>query len=73
MRLIIDHVTHYGYDNEVKFSTQYLRLTPRNTARQKIQEWSLILPEGAAVSTTDAWGNVLHVLTHGGGGRNPVC
>ena len=31
MKLVIDHLTRYGYDEEVKFSTQYLRLTPRST------------------------------------------
>ena len=36
MKLVIDHLTRYGYDEEVKFSTQYLRLTPRSTARQTI-------------------------------------
>ena len=27
MKLVIDHLTRYGYDEEVKFSTQYLRLS----------------------------------------------
>ncbi|MDR8235980.1 transglutaminase family protein, partial [Acinetobacter baumannii] len=56
-------LTRYGYDEEVKFSTQYLRLTPRSTARQTITAWTLTLPDGAAGTTTDGWGNVLHVLT----------
>ncbi|QLR43788.1 transglutaminase family protein [Enterobacter sp. RHBSTW-00994] len=63
MKLVIDHLTRYGYDEEVKFSTQYLRLTPHSSGRQKITSWTLSLPEGSAVTTTDAWGNVLHVLT----------
>ena len=63
MKLVIDHLTRYGYDEEVKFSTQYLRLTPRSSGRQKITAWTLTLPDGSAVATTDAWGNVLHVLT----------
>jgi transglutaminase-like putative cysteine protease len=49
MKLVIDHLTRYGYDEEVKFSTQYLRLTPRSTGRQKITAWTLTLPDGAAV------------------------
>lgn len=44
MKLVIDHLTRYGYDEEVKFSTQYLRLTPRSTARQTITAWTLTLP-----------------------------
>ena len=55
-KLVIDHLTRYGYDEEVKFSTQYLRLTPRSTARQTITAWTLTLPDGAAVTTTDGWG-----------------
>ena len=46
MKLVIDHLTRYGYDEEVKFSTQYLRLTPRSTARQTITAWTLTLPDG---------------------------
>lgn len=63
MKLTINHLTRYRYDEEVKFSTQYLRLTPRNSPRQHIRSWSLALPEGSAVTTIDTWGNVLHVLT----------
>ncbi|MEL7629642.1 transglutaminase family protein [Pectobacterium aroidearum] len=62
MKLTINHLTHYRYDEEVKFSTQYLRLTPQNSAHQTIREWKLTLPT-SAVQTTDAYGNVLHVLT----------
>ncbi|MCV9879658.1 transglutaminase family protein [Brenneria izbisi] len=62
MKLTINHLTHYHYDEEVKFSTQYLRLTPQDSAHQKIREWKLTLP-ATAVETTDAYGNVLHVLT----------
>ncbi len=62
MKLTINHLTHYRYDEEVKFSTQYLRLTPQSSARQHIREWKLTLPT-AAVATTDAYGNLMHVLT----------
>ena len=62
MKLAVNHLTHYRYDHEVKFSTQYLRLTPQNTPRQRIMEWTLNLPE-QATSVTDAFGNILHVLT----------
>lgn len=62
MKLTINHLTHYQYDEQVKFSTQYLRLTPQTSARQQIKEWKLVLP-ASAVATTDAFGNVMHVLT----------
>lgn len=62
MKLAVDHLTHYRYDHEVKFSTQYLRLTPQSTTRQRIVEWTLSLPE-QSTEGTDAFGNILHVLT----------
>ncbi len=62
MKLTINHLTHYRYDEEVKFSTQYLRLTPQSSARQHIRDWKLTLP-ASAVATTDAYGNLMHVLT----------
>lgn len=62
MKLTINHLTHYRYDEEVKFSTQYLRLTPQNSASQRIQEWNLTLP-ASAVAATDTYGNIMHVLT----------
>ncbi|CFQ43753.1 MULTISPECIES: transglutaminase family protein [Yersinia] len=62
MRLNVDHSTHYTYAQQVQHSTQYLRLTPQDSAHQRILSWQLTLPEDA-ICTTDAFGNVLHVLT----------
>lgn len=62
MRLVIDHLTDYTYDAPVRLSTQYLRLTPRDTARQKVLDWTIETP-GNPVGTFDGYGNVLHVLT----------
>ncbi|MDF1820025.1 MAG: transglutaminase family protein [Alcanivoracaceae bacterium] len=62
MRLTIEHHTHYQYSEQVARSTQYLRLTPRPSVRQHIVRWDLDMPEAAA-QTTDAFGNILHVLT----------
>ncbi|MGL4207361.1 MAG: transglutaminase family protein [Aeromonadaceae bacterium] len=62
MKLTIAHHTHYAYQDEVSRSTQYLRLTPQHSKRQRIHSWELDLPEGATC-TTDSFGNVLHVLT----------
>jgi transglutaminase-like putative cysteine protease len=62
MKLVVDHVTEYRYEAPVRFSTQYLRLTPRDSARQKVLEWRLDAP-GAPTRTLDGYGNVLHVLT----------
>jgi transglutaminase-like putative cysteine protease len=62
MKLAIAHETRYVYDSPVRYSAQYLRLTPRDTARQKVLAWRLETP-GQAVGTQDGYGNVLHVLT----------
>jgi transglutaminase-like putative cysteine protease len=62
MKYAITHQFNYAYDSPVRLSTQYLRLTPRDTSRQKVLEWSLGTP-GQAMRTTDGYGNVLHVLT----------
>lgn len=62
MKLSITHEFNYAYDSPVRLSTQYLRLTPRDTARQRVLDWKLDTP-GQAMRTTDGYGNVLHVLT----------
>ena len=62
MNFAIAHEFRYTYDAPVRLSTQYLRLTPRDTVRQKVVCWDLETP-GQALQTTDGYGNVLHVLT----------
>jgi transglutaminase-like putative cysteine protease len=62
MRFSISHQLTYTYDSPVRLSTQYLRLTPRDTARQKVLEWKVETP-ALAMRTTDGYGNLLHVLT----------
>ena len=52
MRFSITHEFKYSYDSPVRLSTQYLRLTPRDTARQKVSGWKLDTP-GVALRTTD--------------------
>lgn len=62
MRLDVVHTTQYAYDSPVRASTQYLRLTPRDSARQTVVSWQIEAP-GTPTRTTDGYGNVLHVLT----------
>jgi transglutaminase-like putative cysteine protease len=62
MKFSIKHEFRYSYDSPVRLSTQYLRLMPRDTVRQKVIGWKLDTP-AAALRTTDGYGNVLHVLT----------
>lgn len=62
MRFAIRHQFKYTYDSPVRLSTQYLRLVPRDTSRQRVLDWKLDTPS-PALRTTDGFGNVLHVLT----------
>jgi transglutaminase-like putative cysteine protease len=62
MRFSVTHQLNYSYDSPVRLSTQYLRLTPRDTARQKVIHWKVETP-GQAMRTSDGYGNILHVLT----------
>lgn len=62
MHLAIEHETHYRYEHPVSRSTQYLRLTPRPGSSTRVLSWRLDLPAKASVGS-DAYGNVLHVLT----------
>ena len=44
MRLSIRHDTTYNYDDQVRASIQYLRLTPQESARPRVISWQLDLP-----------------------------
>jgi transglutaminase-like putative cysteine protease len=62
MRYAIRHELTYTYDSPVRQSTQYLRLSPRDTARQRVVGWKIETPR-PALRTDDGYGNILHVLT----------
>jgi transglutaminase-like putative cysteine protease len=62
VKLSIDHATRYTYDSPVRASTQYIRLTPRDSARQRVLNWKLATPS-QTVQVYDGYGNILHVLT----------
>jgi transglutaminase-like putative cysteine protease len=62
MKLSIRHDTTYRYEDQVRASIQYLRLTPQNSARQQVLNWTLELPRPVAAQV-DPYGNILHVLT----------
>ncbi len=57
MKISISHDTVYYYEDLVRASIQYLRLTP-----QESLSWQLDLPRPATVHI-DPFGNLLHVLT----------
>ncbi len=62
MKLAISHDTTYRYDDPVRASIQYLRLTPQESERQHVLSWELTLPRPARAQR-DPYGNVLHVLS----------
>ncbi len=62
MRLSLSHETAYHYDDEVRASIQYLRLTPHDSERQRVLSWHLDLPRPVRAQI-DPYGNILHVLT----------
>jgi len=62
MKIAINHETRYVYNAPVRSLTQYLRLVPHDTARQKVLAWKLDTP-APTVRTRDGYGNVLDVLT----------
>lgn len=62
MRLSISHDTTYHYDEQVRGSIQYLRITPHTSERQRVLNWELNLPRPVRAQL-DPYGNILHVLT----------
>ena len=71
MRISIDHTTRYVYEVPVRYSTQYLRLVPPSSARQRVIEWRLDTP-ATPLELRDGYGNILHVLTIDGPVREIV-
>ncbi|MBU1861449.1 MAG: transglutaminase family protein, partial [Gammaproteobacteria bacterium] len=62
MRLSISHDTTYRYEDQVRNSIQYLRMTPHDSERQHVLSWALSLPRPVRAQI-DPYGNILHVLT----------
>ena len=62
MRLSISHETTYHFEDKVRASIQYLRLTPHDSERQHVLSWQLDLPRPVRAQL-DPFGNILHVLT----------
>ena len=61
MRLSISHDTTYRYEDQVRNSIQYLRMTPWIMEHQKIENWSIMLPSIGHI-TSDGFNNTLTTL-----------
>jgi len=61
MRIAIRHGTVYRYDRPVRFTSQYLRLTPYGNPSQRVINWRLDAP-GELAPWTDGFANHCHTL-----------
>jgi len=61
MQIAIEHRTIYRYPGEVLHTAQYLHLTPRNNASQRVIDWHIAAP-GQLTAWEDAYGNACHTL-----------
>jgi transglutaminase-like putative cysteine protease len=61
VRIVISHNTMYRYDHPIRFSAQYLRLTPRTNASQRVVRWT-VEGDGRLTPWTDGFGNVCHTM-----------
>ena len=62
MKLSIRHDTTYSYASDVCNSIQFLRLTPRSSERQRINQWQLDLP-CKVKGQIDPYGNICLLYT----------
>ncbi|MBB4952721.1 transglutaminase-like putative cysteine protease [Agrobacterium vitis] len=71
MRLKINHVTEYTYDEPVQFSLQRLRLTPIEGPGLKVLSWNIAV-DGAKVEAgfNDQFGNHTHLVSYEGESRS---
>lgn len=64
MRLSVSHTTRYDFDKPMRFVTQSHRLTPANSASQRVIDWT-VTAEGAVfgASFTDGAGDYVTTMT----------
>ncbi len=64
MRLAVLHETVYRFANPASHAIQTLRLTPRNTESQLIQNWRIDVSQDCRLSPVeDAFGNLTHTFS----------
>jgi transglutaminase-like putative cysteine protease len=63
MRIRIDYETRYAYARAARFIVQSLRVTPRSTEAQQVQDWRIETDVDARLrQSEDAFGNIVHTL-----------
>ncbi|MDD3884243.1 MAG: transglutaminase family protein [Gallionella sp.] len=61
MKLHIEHLTRYRYDQPVSHTIQHLRLTPQSGLGQTVHRWNL-KTRGRISAQRDSYGNLTHTL-----------
>ena len=62
MKYTIRHETRCHFDHPASFSIRNLRITPREEAGLRIENWRVSTP-GRSSCSRDTWGNTSHLLT----------
>ncbi len=65
--LSVLHETRYDYDDPVEVAHHSARLRPRDTALQRVLDWTLTIdpePDGQVQESSDAFGNWRHGFSH---------
>lgn len=62
MKLRVNHQTIYRYEEMVRRSIQYLRMTPQTVAHQRVLSWQLSVP-GKTITQSDGFANVWTTLS----------
>ncbi|GAB2896284.1 transglutaminase family protein [Uliginosibacterium flavum] len=62
MKYTIRHETRCHFDSPASFSIRNLRITPREEAGLRIENWRVSTP-GRSSCSLDTWGNTTHLLT----------
>jgi len=62
MRLFVQHETTYRYDPPARFTTQYIRMTPRQHGNLQVWSWNVSGPR-QMTQFVDCFGNTVHVLS----------
>jgi transglutaminase-like putative cysteine protease len=61
MKLRVNHQTIYRYEQMVKRSVQYLKMSPQTLANQQVLNWQLSVP-GKTITQSDGFGNIWTTL-----------
>jgi transglutaminase-like putative cysteine protease len=64
MRITVDHITRYRFEQDAVYSIQSLRMTPVDFSGQRTVHWNITSePPSVMSQSQDAFGNVVHCMT----------